>query len=1096
MVYKIIKKNKLKITLVFLLIFIFCGRVSYCQYVKQTTINADLSEKKLPNANADKHCGHVEAKLYVHNKYHKNYLLLTEKEDKIHTEKKAASVVYTLPVVVHVVSNGDAIGTGENISDAQVFSQIEKLNIDFRRLNADASSTPAVFASIAADVEIEFCLAQRKPDNSPTNGINRITTSQPNWVQSQIETTLKPTTIWNRELYINIWVVRLNASETVNGYAYLPYPPPDIDGIVIGHDAFGTLGTVASPSNEGRTCVHEMGHFFNLNHIWGDESACGADDGVSDTPLQLNNNTGCPSFPLIAGVGASCSSSSGAMFMNYMDYTFDACTNMFTQGQKTRMLSALLGPRASLISSDRCSPTTSMPITDFTAAGTAICAGNNIYFNNTSSFATSYNWTFAGGTPSTSTASNPTIVYNIPGTYTVTLTAFNAFGSDAQTYTNFVTVSTCAPALCQTISNVEPTSLSFFNFFGTLGFISGHNAFGDKAKADYFNYTNAPTSLYSLRIFFHKAQSTSSAAFIKYSVWDNDGLGGTPGTLLGSKNVLIDNINDSLFSGFYRYTTTFASPIAINGPFYAGVQLLYPSTSGSDSISILSSADGVLTSAGATAWEQNNLGNWVNMASSISINIAHHIYPKIGNLPNSNFSFPTGTFCIGEPISITNTSTFASTYNWTSGGGSPSSSAAINPTFLYSSAGTKSVSLVATNGCGSDIQTYSTSIGSNPIASISATSAYFCSGISSITLTANGAGLGGSYLWTAPGFSSTASSIICTPSSPLNYTVTATNSAGCSANATIVLTINNPTVALISSNDSVCLGQSCSLFSTGTAGTLTWSPSSLITPASPTSAFEVIATPTTSTTFTLSTLVGVCGASQTITIFVAPPPTINITSNQNPSCPSIAVDLTATPITTGSYSWSNGATANQTNVAPTATSSYDVEWNDALCSVTATFEQLVYDAATVPIVTYDNAQLSTAATGSYQWFINATPIAGATSSIYIPTTIGDYSLQIIDSSGCVASSAVITISNLVGMQTVNSPFSIHPNPFLNSITINTNTNETNYMQLYDAIGQLIMSKDIIANTSINTTSLSSGIYYLVLKDMRGAVQLINPIIKK
>jgi PKD repeat protein len=603
----------------FLFLFIFLQMQLNAQTPVKCVVDAIMSEKKISINQHIKACGSHE----MINQY---ALKCQPKQSATNgINQKQSSMVYTLPVVVHVVSNGDAVGMGENISDLQVLSQIDKLNDDFRLLNADATSIPAVFAGLAADVEIEFCLAQRKPDGSPTNGIDRITIAQADWVQAQIESNLKPPTIWDREKYINIWVVRLNAAEPLNGYAYLPYPPADIDGIVVGHDAFGTVGTLVSPTNQGRTCVHEMGHFFDLNHIWGDEDGCASDDGISDTPLQKSNNTGCPTFPLITGLGAACSGAAGAMYMNYMDYTNDACMAMFTLGQKVKMLAALTGPRSSLLSSNGCMPTSAPPIANFTATGTSICAGGNVLFENTSNFATSYTWTFAGGTPATSTGINPNITYNTAGVYAVTLTATNAFGSDLQSYAAYINVNNCGITPCQSITTVVPSSLSFFTYPAGDGYLSGHNAFGDKAKANYFNYAGSPTTVNSIRMYFHKAYSSSPSGFVKYCVWDNDGPGGSPGSLLGSQNVLIDHINDSLFSGFYRYSAALSTPIPVNGGFYAGVQYSYPSTSGTDTIALLSSGAGVLTSAGATAWEQLSSGAWVDFSTSHAINISHHV---------------------------------------------------------------------------------------------------------------------------------------------------------------------------------------------------------------------------------------------------------------------------------------------------------------------------------------------------------------------------------------------------------------------------------------------------------------------------------------
>ena len=264
--------------------------------------------------------------------------------------------VITIPVVFHIVHNGDALGTGENISDAQVLAQLDQLNQDFRKLNLDAGSVPAIFQGLHADTEIQFCLAQRKPDGTPTNGINRIQLTNSSWSTSTIESSLKPSTIWNRNNYLNVWSVRFGGSSAgLLGYAQFPGGNASTDGVVV---LYSTVGSLANPHPEGgsyargRTLTHEVGHWLNLRHIWGD-ATCG-NDFVSDTPVHNTSNSGCPSYPHYS----TCTGTPIEMTMNYMDYTNDVCMYMFSSGQKTRMQSVLApgGARASLAASTGCTP--------------------------------------------------------------------------------------------------------------------------------------------------------------------------------------------------------------------------------------------------------------------------------------------------------------------------------------------------------------------------------------------------------------------------------------------------------------------------------------------------------------------------------------------------------------------------------------------------------------------------------------------------------------------------------------------------------------------------------------------------------------------
>jgi hypothetical protein len=250
---------------------------------------------------------------------------------------------YQVPVVVHVIHNGEPIGTGRNISDAQILSQIDVINKDFQRLNTDAGNTPPLFAPVAGSMDIEFVLAQRDPNGLPTTGIVRVNGGQSSWSLSQ-ETTFKALSYWPAEDYLNIWV--LNFSGGFIGYAQFPVSTlpgledyldglAETDGVVVDYQAFGSVDYGSfdlDPNfNKGRTLTHELGHFFGLRHIWGD-AVCGT-DYVDDTPLQRFETSGCPAHP----ASTVCGTSIIKMFQNYLDYTNDGCMNLFTQGQVARM---------------------------------------------------------------------------------------------------------------------------------------------------------------------------------------------------------------------------------------------------------------------------------------------------------------------------------------------------------------------------------------------------------------------------------------------------------------------------------------------------------------------------------------------------------------------------------------------------------------------------------------------------------------------------------------------------------------------------------------------------------------------------------------
>jgi hypothetical protein len=253
---------------------------------------------------------------------------------------KPAGTVIKIPVVVHILYHYSS----EKISDEQVNSQIAALNRAFRRTNADSVNTPAVFKPFAADCEIEFQLARSDSRRRSTSGIIRKYTPMTSWTGDDKMKFSAETgdDAWDSKSYLNIWVCNL---DRFAGYASFPGADAAKDGIVLDFDAFG--GSATSGYGMGRTAVHEAGHWLGLKHLWGDAN-CG-DDGVADTPKQAGYTPGCPN-----AIRITCSNGPyGDMYMNYMDFTNDACMNMFTKGQKARMRALFSngGPRKEILDS-------------------------------------------------------------------------------------------------------------------------------------------------------------------------------------------------------------------------------------------------------------------------------------------------------------------------------------------------------------------------------------------------------------------------------------------------------------------------------------------------------------------------------------------------------------------------------------------------------------------------------------------------------------------------------------------------------------------------------------------------------------------------
>ena len=233
--------------------------------------------------------------------------------------------IINIPVYVHVIYSN----TNENISNAQIASQITVLNDDFRKTNSDASLLPAEFDNDITDSEIEFTLA----------GTYRHSDSKSSWGTNDAVKAAYPPI--SPSTHLNIWVCNIGGG--ILGYAQFPGGSLSTDGVVVGAQYFGNTGYVAAPFNGGRTTTHEVGHYLNLRHIWGD-GRCNRDDFVADTPKSDAPNYGCPSYPTV-----NCKSND--MTMNYMDYVDDACMYMFSDGQRNRMraLFAAGGAREDMI---------------------------------------------------------------------------------------------------------------------------------------------------------------------------------------------------------------------------------------------------------------------------------------------------------------------------------------------------------------------------------------------------------------------------------------------------------------------------------------------------------------------------------------------------------------------------------------------------------------------------------------------------------------------------------------------------------------------------------------------------------------------------
>ena len=405
--------------------------------------------------------------------------------------------VVTIPVVFHVVYNTAA----QNLSDAQINAQLAQLNADFARLNSDANQTPSIFTGLAANTEVQFCLAQRDPNGAATTGIVRRQTTATSFSSNDAVkyTSNGGSNAWPRDSYLNIWTCNLSGG--LLGYAQFPGGAAATDGVVVLFSSVGSLAQpgTASPFHYGRTLTHEVGHWLNLRHIWGD-ATCG-NDQVSDTPVHNTSNGGCPTYPHYS----TCSGTPIEMTSNYMDYTNDGCMNIFTQGQKTRMqaLFGTGGSRVALLNSLGCVPPS--------GGGTCAVPGGLASSSITTSSAT-VSWSAVSGAASydlqykTAASSTWTTVNNtstsrsLTGLASATTYNFqvraNCSGSSSaySTASSFTTSSTgsCADAL-------EPNNSTSSPAIVTLP-LSVNALIASSTDADYYRFSTAGTNNLSITL--------------------------------------------------------------------------------------------------------------------------------------------------------------------------------------------------------------------------------------------------------------------------------------------------------------------------------------------------------------------------------------------------------------------------------------------------------------------------------------------------------------------------------------------------------------------------------------------------------------------
>ncbi len=679
----------------------------------QTPISTLQSEQRLergidvgPPVITDKRCASVEMHKWRQAQYPKSILDDQQFEawvsSEIQKRKKnsAKNAVITIPIIFHIIHPNQAPGTGDNIGTNYVNAQIVQLNNDFRKIAGTSGDNNN---PVGADTEIEFCPAEIDPQGNTLAepGINRIsTTSQgftnPPYGTGYVDGTIKPATIWNPNDYCNVWVCRLSGG--ILGYAQFPSNSglggmpanggaANTDGVVCTSTSIGSTTLPfpgGAPYNQGRTLTHEIGHWVGLRHIWGD-AGCGVDDFCNDTPTSDASNFGCPNGHTSCG--------SIDQIENYMDYTDDFCMNIFTQDQKTRIQTVMsVSPRrASLGNSNACS----------NACGSLTIATNSTPAdcNNNGTAGVTVN----GATPPINylwnTSATTANINNLaPGSYTVTVSD----GSGCSLIESVNVLSICTE-VCDTLMNfldgIHTPTLTASN---SSGYISGHNNYGDIAKADYFDYAGGVHSHIKgayLGIGFVTAGSTLST--FNVSVWSGGPAGPIgaplfqmPVSYTSMQTIFTANGNQP-FIHYFEFPNFVAMPAGRQ--FYVGIDFIYGA---GDAIALTHTANSQVIPS--TAWEQHSDLTWhsyTETPASWGFNVAHLIWPVIGTPPTPTITPLNPSVCENIGINFNCSGNNITDVEWIFPGGTPASSTNPSVTVSYPVPGNYNVLHIARNGC-------------------------------------------------------------------------------------------------------------------------------------------------------------------------------------------------------------------------------------------------------------------------------------------------------------------------------------------------------------------------------------------------------------
>ena len=681
--------------------------------------------------------------------FHRSMMYLNRRIREMQDEiNQRDDEIYVIPTVVHVIHEGEEIGEGSNISDAQIFSAITAINEDFRKMTGTNGDGDGV------DLGIEFCLASRDPEGNSTTGICRVDGSGlTDYAEMGIEASgsagadegeVKALSTWPREDYMNIWVVNEiednDAGSGIQGYAYFPMNSP-LDGITMLHNAIGTEGNVKPNTDMNRTLTHEIGHFLGCYHTFHNTNNCSEEancetggDRVCDTP--------------VTPLAVSCSTpacNGNQQIENYMDYTSETCRNMFTQGQKERMRATLLSERETLLDSFGC-----VPVTQYDAGISAVQHPTGSICD-----------------PSFS----PAIMLTNYGSENLTSVAIE-FGVDGTLSNAFSWTGDLAPG---TSEEVELTTLSASPGDHSIDVeVSNPNGNADE----------------------NTGNDDRSRDFTVAS---------------GSSITLEINVDYFGQETTWMVETEAGETVATGGPYASNAQgtiyeevicldegcyVLHMYDEYNDGMSFLNGTYTLFNQELETlAMGSGNFGSEATHDFCVEI--------EEGNAPSATFSLSHSEICEGGEIDFSDMSSEVPTeWSWDIQGGNPSSSSSQNPQNIeFNSAGTYQVTLTATNAFGSDSHTETIEIFDLPSVGLSNTEPS-CYGDADgiIEAIVNGSG-GYTFDWNTGTFDSYIDNI-----DAGYYVVTVQDMNGCEASASTTLSNPEPIALSIFKTDIACFG--------------------------------------------------------------------------------------------------------------------------------------------------------------------------------------------------------------------------------------------------------------------------------------------------